>query len=233
MVAMLTDAYLISGLKNLGDFFEALRKARAPDRFTSKFLAQLGFESTNDRFLIGVLKGLGFLEESGAPTARYYAFLDASQSGRVLAEAIREAYSDLFAINTRAQELSSEDIKNKLRVITQGRKSDLILSRMASTFRALAALADWDAAPTPLAPPAEAEIEREDELPPAPLPSGPPPAAPPPSLPPPSGVAPSLHYNIQIHLPESRDVHESRSRHESSLRQHEATQGNRQQCDQR
>jgi hypothetical protein len=204
---MLTDAHLISGLKSLGDFFEALRNARAPERFTSKFLAQLGFESTNDRLLIGVLKGLGFLEESGAPTPRYYAFLDASQSGRILAEAIREAYGDLFAVNTRAQDLTSDEIKNKLRVITQGRKSDLILSRMASTFRALAALADWNAPSPQAAPPPEPVIEPEAELPTAPLSSGPPPPTLPPHVPVqvPAGFNPSLHYNIQIHLPESRD----------------------------
>lgn len=202
---MLTDAYLITGAKNLGDFFEALRRAKAPEKFTSKFLAQLGFETTNDRFLIGVLKGLGFLEESGVPTSRYYAFLDASQSARVLADAIRDAYGDLFAVNTRAQELPQDEVKNKLRVITQGRKSDVVLSRMASTFRALAALADWDTQAQE--PPSAVPPEEDAEIPSARLPPGPPPAAPPAPLPPPSAgpLSPSLHYNIQIHLPESRD----------------------------
>jgi hypothetical protein len=200
---MLTDAYLISGTKELGDFFEALRRAKAPERFTSTFLQQLGYESTNDRFLIGVLKGLGFLEESGAPTPRYYAFLDAGQSGRVLADAMREAYGDLFAINTRAQELSTEEVKNKLRTLTQGKKSDVVLSRMASTFRALASLADWDAQPEPATLPAPPVSSTTDGQPPAATPPAP---APPPQTTSTSAiVTPELHYNIQIHLPESRD----------------------------
>jgi hypothetical protein len=47
------------------------------------------------------------------PTQRYYDFLDQTQSGRVLTDAIREAYEDLFAINKKAQDMSIEDVKNK------------------------------------------------------------------------------------------------------------------------
>jgi hypothetical protein len=80
------SAYLVT-TKNAEAFFNAIQGAKAPERFTTKFLKDLDFESSNDRLFIGVLKGLGFLDENGAPTERYFAFLDHSQSGRVLAEA--------------------------------------------------------------------------------------------------------------------------------------------------
>ena len=71
----LTNAYLVTP-KNLEAFLNAIRSAKAPERFSNRFLTQLDFSSSNDRLLIGVLKGLGFLDENSAPTQRYYDFLD-------------------------------------------------------------------------------------------------------------------------------------------------------------
>jgi hypothetical protein len=51
---------------------------------------------------IGLFRALGFSDENDVLTQRYYDFLDQTQSGRVLATAIREAYEDLFAINKKA-----------------------------------------------------------------------------------------------------------------------------------
>jgi hypothetical protein len=190
----LTSAYLVT-MRNLEGFLNAIKSAKAPERFTNRFLAQLDYSSSNDRLFIGVLKGLGFLDEAGVPTPRYYEFLDQGQSGRVLAAAIREAYDDLFAVNKRACEMSAEDVKNKLRTLTQGQKSDKVLSLMANTFKALCELADWE---SPAAQPAqeisqqqpgEAVGEEAASLPEMPA----------------VGKPLQLHYDIQIHLPESRD----------------------------
>jgi hypothetical protein len=193
----LMQSYLTS-TKKVETFLNTIATAQAPQKFTTRFLIQLDFSSASDRLFIGVLKGLGFLDEDGAPTPRYYKFLDQTQSGAVLAEAIREAYSDLFAINTKAYELSEDDVKNKLRTLTQGQKSDKVLSLMANTFKAFSDRADWEAAEnaTPSSPQAEAPKE--------------PPSAEPSSKtvqppPKPSPIHGGLHYNIQIHLPESRD----------------------------
>src|SRR5437879_5226011 len=86
-------------------YFDAILDAQPPERFSIKFLENLGFTSTNDRLFIGILKDLGFLNADGTPLQRYYEFMDRSQARVVLADAIREAFSDLFAINTKANEL--------------------------------------------------------------------------------------------------------------------------------
>ena len=193
----LTNAYLVT-TKNLEGFLNAIKSARAPERFTNSFLTQLDYSSSNDRLFTGMLKGLGFLDETAVPTTRYFEFLDQGQSGRVLADAVREAYEDLFAVNKRANEMTVDEVKNKLRTLTQGQKSDKVVSLMANTFKALTDLADWDAIPTaapaePTAPPPPAmpaeDTKSEDG---AALERG-------------AGKALQLHYNIQIHLPESRD----------------------------
>jgi Family of unknown function (DUF5343) len=129
----LPSAYLVT-TKNLESLLNAIKSAMAPERFNNKFLNQLDFTSSNDRLFIGVFKSLGFIDDSGTPTQRYFQFLDQTQSGRVLAEALREAYADLFAINVRANDLSVEDVKNKFKTLTLGQKSDKVVGLMANTF---------------------------------------------------------------------------------------------------
>jgi hypothetical protein len=189
----LPSAYLVT-TKNLDSFFNALRSAKAPERFTNKFLTQLDFNSSNDRLFIGVLKALGIIDESGTPTQLYYLFLDQTQSGRILADALREAYEDLFAVNTKANDMTVDEIKNKLKTLTLGQKSDNVIGYMANTFKALADLADWEAPAAATAPPVPVNSVAQK----VPIPSFPDPRLP-------SGKGLELHYDIQIHLPESRD----------------------------
>lgn len=190
----LMTSYLLK-TSTLGEFFNAIQTARAPETFTHKFLKGIGFASSNDRLFIGVLKGLGFLDENGVPTDRYFAFLDQSQSGRVLADGIREAYDDLFAINTDAQNLEIEDVRGKLKTLTQGQKSENVVNQMASTLRSLCDLADWTEPEKPKETPPPRDDEATDrpeiEEPPPPIGGG--------------GRKMELHYNIQLILPESRD----------------------------
>ena len=146
----LPDAYTLKPTA-VPAYFDAMLDAQPPERFSLKFLENLGFTSTNDRLFIGILKDLGFLNRDGAPQQRYFDFLDRTKSKQVLAEGIREAYSDLFAINTKAQEYSADDVKNKLRSMYAGKKTDLVIGNIARTFRALCDYADFSA-PPPVVP---------------------------------------------------------------------------------
>jgi hypothetical protein len=186
----LPTAYLTS-VKNLKAILEAIKGAQAPKRFTVSFLQSLGFKNASDRLILGLLKALAFLSPSGEPTQRYYEFLDKTQSPQVLASGIREAYADLFQVNTKAHDLSSTDVQNKLKTLTQGQFTDAVLQKMATTFKSLCALADFAASPKPAPPP-----------PPPPPPGGPGTLVVPEH---PSVTLGGLVYNIQIHLPESRD----------------------------
>jgi len=191
----LPKAYLTS-TKNLATMLNAIKTAQAPDKFSHKFLASLEFASSNDRLIIGVLKALGFLSDDGKPTQRYYDFLDQTQSGRVLAEGIKEAYKDLFAVNVNAHKMSKDEVVNKLKTLGQGQLSDAVLDKMSLTFTSLVKLADFQT-PAPVSKklseetkqiaekehhekPHEIEVSRNVKL-------------------------GGLVYNIQIVLPESRD----------------------------
>src|ERR1017187_4022692 len=141
----LSDAYL-NQVKNLSQILQAIRQAQPPERFSHKFLAGLDFKSTNDRGIIGVLKAFGFIDESGAPKQPYFDYLDDEQHKVVLAEGIRQAYADLFKLNNKADEKDPAWVKNKLRTLTQGSKSEPVLSRMTATFIALCKEADFTTA---------------------------------------------------------------------------------------
>jgi hypothetical protein len=145
--------------KNLEGIFAAIRNAQAPEKFTIKFLESLGFTTTNDRLIIGVLKALGFLDEATTPTQRYFEFLDETQSKSVLAQGIREAYADLFRVNNKANDMSEAEVKSKLKTLTQGAKSSNVLRLMALTFAALCKNADFSKTTT--APKQEKTISTE------------------------------------------------------------------------
>ena len=98
----------------------------------------MGFKSSNDRLYIGLFKALGLLDENNSPTSRYHQLLDQAETGKVLAVGIQEAYEDLFALRKDAQQLSLDEVKGKLKTL-----SDKIINLMANTFKALCELADW------------------------------------------------------------------------------------------
>lgn len=156
----LTSSYLLA-LSRLPDLLKAVQTAEAPDRFTQKFLEDLGFKSTNDRLFIGVLQGLGFLDSNRVPTERYFRYLDEEVAPAVLAEGIRDAYEDLFRVNKKAYNLSTTAVKGKLKSLTQGRYSDTVIGNMAKTFTGLVKLADFESE-QPAAGPTEARDETND-----------------------------------------------------------------------
>lgn len=214
----LPTAYLTSS-KNLPAILEALQQAKAPERFTVRFLQSLEFKASSDRLVIGVLKALRFLDDQGKPTSRYFAYLDKDQSRAVMAEGIREAYKDLFDVNTSAQKLSKAEVSNKFKTLSQGQYGEAVIEKMATTFSSLCKLADFDATPSrqPAADEEDDTPEDEDMATETDATNA--------SIQRPSKTrlprlaVNGLHYNIQIILPESRDpaVYDALFR---SLREH-------------
>ncbi len=192
----LPTAYLTS-VKNLEGILNAIQSAQAPEKFTQKFLETLEFKSNPDRLIIGVLKSISFLDDGGKPTQRYFEYLDQTQSQRILAEGIREAYADLFKVNINANTMSKSDIVNKLKTLSEGKIGDSVVGKMATTFLSLVKYADFETQPQ--APKnhedspvnsdktnkkinAQAKVKEQG-----------------------SSTFGGLVYNIQIVLPESRD----------------------------
>lgn len=193
----LTASYLTS-VKNLDSIFNSVLSARAPERFTTKFLEDLGFKSSSDRLFIAIFKALGLLDENSQPTSRYFEFLDQSQSKKIIAIGIQEAYEDLFNIRKDAQNLSNDEVKNKLKTLTQGQKGDPVIDKMSMTFRALCNYADWTKPMNSPNPPLKTIDSNESST----FIDNPQTA----DVPINTSNMMDLHYNIQIHLPETTNM---------------------------
>ena len=120
----LPTSYMTGSFTKIPQYFDTMLTAKAPDKFTTKFMADLGFTSSNDRQFVNVLKAIGFLDDSGTPTERYFKFLDQSFSKQMVAEGIKEAYADLFALNTSANKMTKAEVEGKFKTLTNGSKEN-------------------------------------------------------------------------------------------------------------
>lgn len=194
----LPTSYLTGGYSKVPQYFDTLLTARAPEKFTAKFMADLGFTSSNDRLFANVLKAIGFLDDSGAPTDRYFKFLDQSCSKKMVAEGVREAYDDLFNLNVSAHTMAQADVEGKFKTLTNGAKAANTITQMAKTFVALCGYADWSEACVETKP-TSAPASAAEQL------SASAPSVGTHSQPPQRSGGFDLNYNIHIHLPATRD----------------------------
>lgn len=186
--------YMVSNNK-IEPIIESIANAERPPKFTNEFLKKLGYSSSNDRAIIPLFKRLGVLGDSGQPTDAYARLQVRSEAPAVLAECIRDLYSDLFAINTNINQESDENIKGAFSRITG--KDARTVARYTATFKALCKIADFKVT----SPPKKKTVtEREDtsseEQSPTKEQNG---ATD-------ESISPQFHYNIQIHLPPTTDV---------------------------
>ena len=184
----LTNTY-VQPTNRIPDLFQKIRDGQAPDRFTQQLLKDWGFTSTADRAFIPMLKALGFLSAEGKPTQRYNDYRDHSRSKVVMADALRDSYADIFLIKEHPTAGDRAAIEGKFK--SYHNASENVAKLMAKTFLSLLSLADLSSPHTPSvipAAPVPADENVQPELPPAPQ------------------AVTGLHYNIQIHLPATKDV---------------------------
>src|SRR5258708_2959500 len=88
-----------------------IREVGVPQKVTTQYLKTIGFTSSNDSSLIPVLKYIGFIDASGVPTTKWSQFRGGSYK-KVLGDALRENYSDLFNVYPDAQSRSRTELEH-------------------------------------------------------------------------------------------------------------------------
>jgi hypothetical protein len=175
----------------LGEFFSKIRDAQAPDKFTNQQLKDLGFKSNNHRPFIPLLKALNFLTADGAPTKKYHDYRNHALSKQIMGEALKDAYSDIFLIKSKPTQADRPLIEGKFK--SYHNASDNVAGLMAKTFYALLDLAElnFDNSKTPKAPKEDDEkkVDESEKI-----------------VRQKTNTTVGLHYNIQIHLPATKDV---------------------------
>lgn len=183
-----------SSYSTLPEFFGKIRDAQAPDRFTNQILKDLGYKSNNHRPFIPLMKALGFLSADGSPTQRYQEYRNHALSERIMGEAIKEAYSDLFLIKSKPTTKDKDLITGKFK--SYHNVSDTVANLMSKTFFSLLKIADLDYNQKQLStekikdkiePVKQGASEVKEKV-----------------IKETNGLG--LHYNIQIHLPATKDI---------------------------
>ena len=140
------------------------------------------------------MKALGFLSADGSPTAKYQEYRNHALSERIMGEAIKEAYSDLFLIKAKPTSKDKELITGKFKSFHN--VSDNVANVMSKTFFSLLKIADLDYNQKQLSnekvkdkiePTKQENTTIKEKI-----------------LNQTSGLG--LHYNIQIHLPATKDI---------------------------
>lgn len=129
-------------ITSLTKFLESIPKTGEPKKVTQEYLSAAGFKSSNDRQIISVLKFIGFLDSSGAPTDKYREFRNTTTGPTVLGKCIRSSYSDLFQMYPDANRRDTEALRNFFS--THSKAGDRALSAMVSTLQSLCSMAKFD-----------------------------------------------------------------------------------------
>lgn len=183
--------YIISNNK-IEPILSRIRTAAKPEKLGQELLATWGFTASNDRAMPRVLKTLGFLAESGAPTPYYDRLRDPKDWQLVLGERVKDVYSDLFAIDSNIHKSSEAEIKGAMSRITG--KDEESVKRYFATFKSLLSLAKLNHdGPQVLEMKKSTDnasaTSQEHSI----------------SMPPVHRKS-EYHYNIQIHLPVTTDI---------------------------
>lgn len=184
----------LSSNKNVEALFSTIQSAKVPDRFTQQFLATtIGLKGANDRGMIPLLRNLGFLDQSGSPTATYRQLKNKDAAKEAIADGIRTAYAPLFESNESAHSLPSDKLKSLIAQVA-GTDDDMT-ARIAATFNALIKQADFSRQKGKSDSDQEEMDEESEDL--SQNTNGIRSTRPATS----KGINPQFHYNIQVHLP--------------------------------
>jgi hypothetical protein len=124
------------------DLFLKVQNAGVPDKVTLKYLTSIGLKSTNDRYLVSVLKFIGFIDSSNIPTDKWTQYRSKKKAEEVLGEAIKTSYSSLFQTYPEAQNESKETLRDFFSSHTTVAESTL--DYIVRTFQSLIKLARFD-----------------------------------------------------------------------------------------
>ena len=164
----------------LKTLLDKIRDIGVPSKAHTRWLKSIGFTSSNDGSLLTMLKYIGFADQSGIPTQRWKEYRG-NHHGQVLANAIRDGYSELYAVYPDAHARTAEELEHVFSTNSTAGKQ--VITKTGTTFRKLCELADFSAV-------GEASASSEVETPPSPSQQASP------SI----HASPSLHIDIQVHI---------------------------------
>jgi hypothetical protein len=128
----------------LEEFLKKLQSVGVPGKIDNQYLGSLGFGSSNSRPFIPILKKIGMLDMSGAPTEIYTKGLRGDEKGRTLVAAgIRAGYDNVFQTFGDAQSRPDSELTTFFR--SHSDLDDKKVGLAVKTFKSLCKLGDFTA----------------------------------------------------------------------------------------
>jgi hypothetical protein len=118
-----------------------VRQVGVPDKVTHEWLRSIGLRSSNDRSLVGVLQQIGFIDASKSPHPSL-APVPRQGSSKVLGRAVREGYSDLYAMFPEAHAQDAQTLSHWFS--EKSNAGQQAVSKSVSTFKKLSAEAEFN-----------------------------------------------------------------------------------------
>jgi hypothetical protein len=167
---------LLSKIKGIG----------VPAKVTAAWLKSIGFKSSNDPSLIGVLKLVGLIDGSNAPTDNWQKYRGA-KAAAVLGEGIRNGYSDLYAVYPDAHLQPNSALEHVFNTSSKAGKQTI--SKTIGTFKALVNEAEFESVEAPEELHVEATTSRSQQR-----------AVPEVRSRSALSGGPSIHIDVQVHI---------------------------------
>lgn len=119
---------------------DKIRGIGIPPKATVQWLKTIGFKSSNDTTLLGILKVAGLVDSGSVPTPVWTSYRGAMHR-RVLGEAIQKGYAELFGVYPDAWQRSNSDLEHVFATSTTAGKQ--VISKTVASFKALCECADF------------------------------------------------------------------------------------------
>lgn len=120
---------------------DKLRQVGVPPKVSVQWLKTVGFTSSNDTTLLGVLKTVGLVDASNIPTAVWSKYRGAHHK-KVLGNAIRDGYTELFSVYPDAWQTANSDLEHVFSTSSSAGKQ--VIQKTVGTFKALCECAEFE-----------------------------------------------------------------------------------------
>ncbi len=148
------------------EILDKIQTVGQPSKVDKTWFSSIGFTKQSDQRMIAVLKFIGFIESNGVPTDKWTKFRSKKSGKKILGEALKDAYNELYSIYPDAHEIDKEELIHFFSTRTTAGK--LALAHTVNTFKNMADYAEFDGISTQKSIPEEekpidsTELEVED-----------------------------------------------------------------------
>ena len=130
-----SEAFLVN-TKNFESIIKALVEYESEEPvINSNLLEILGYSDPNDLLVIRLLKDLNVISNDGEPGPYFEEFKNKETTKKALARGLLDAYEQLFEEHPQIHQRSPEKIRESFNDLFQGKKTELIIKYISSTFQ--------------------------------------------------------------------------------------------------